>query len=167
MGGQPNSPQSASEHVLCHARTPCGNRALKDKSKAKWYIQEGRFSRAGTLRARSPTIGKGHCPHYAKMLDSRSLLGILIESAQKELRNGHYDGALPHIGFPTVGQLCGNGNTMPAGIEHLRIACSRDVLLKLLGTGLCRHRAQLHTLIRPLGNVIKVELLHAYDFHLL
>jgi hypothetical protein len=81
MGGQPNSPQSANEHVLCHARAQCGNRALKDKSKAKWYIQEGRCCRAGTLRGGVAQIGKGHCPHYAKMLDSRLLLGILIESA--------------------------------------------------------------------------------------
>lgn len=73
----------------------------------------------------------------------------------------HNHRALPHFRLPAIGQLCGNGYTVPARTEDLGVACSRDILDKTLGAGLRRQR----TLFGPLRNVVEVELLHTNYLH--
>jgi hypothetical protein len=167
VGGQPNSPLSPREHVLCHARTYVGTGQMKLSPKRSGIYKKSEMAGPGRPPGHPYNLGKD-IAQIMQVVGFSDAHPASKRNRTKGLGDSHDDGTLPHVGFSAIGQLCGNGDsdTMASAIEELRIACSRVGFLKLFGTRLCGHGAQLHALIGPLGNVVEVELLHADYFRL-
>ena len=123
MGGQPNSPLGPREHVLCHARTYVGTGQMKLSPKRSGIYKKSEMAGLGRPARHPHDLGKDIAQIMQVVGFSDGHQASKRNSA-KGLRNSDDDGALPHIGFPAIGQLCGNSDTMASASEELRIACS-------------------------------------------